>query len=81
MKTKFRFPNTRYCFVLWYRNGKATETRIQTPANATVLQSEMLKHKVGVSEIRAVKSDPDSGIRDVGELNAGAIARAMSALH
>jgi hypothetical protein len=80
MKTKFRFPNTQFCFVLWYRNNTPHETRIPTPPNGERLQSEMLKHKVGLSEIRAVKSDPSSPLRDMGELNADALARAMSSL-
>lgn len=80
MKTQFRFPNTKFCLVLWYRNNKANETRIPTPATDDVLQTEMLKHKVGLSEIRAVKSDPNSGLRDLGEVNLNGLARAMSAL-
>ena len=56
MKTKFKLPNTKLCTVVWYRDGVKHEQLIETPANKDRLVDMMLKHKVGYSEIRAVKS-------------------------
>ena len=78
MKIKFRFPNTRWCFVLWYRNNQAHETHIPTPANPDMLQNEMLRHRVGYSEIRAVKADDNSGLRDVSQVNAEGLTSLMT---
>lgn len=47
------------CVVVWYRNNKKHETLIPTPETNKGLVSAMFGHKVGASEIRAVKSvDP-----------------------
>ena len=79
-KTKFRLPNTKRCIVVWYRNGKPNQTTITTPVNCDMLQTEMLKHKVGYSEIRTVLMDPASALREVlsGDKNAlNALATSM----
>lgn len=45
------------CIVVWYRNGKPNETLIDTPANNDALvQTMLMEHRVGASEIRAVKA-------------------------
>lgn len=62
MKIKFRLPNTRLCVVLWYDNNQPHEVLIDTPANNEMLQLEMLKHKVGWTQIRAVKAVETSGL-------------------
>jgi len=57
MKTNFALPTTKFCVVIWYRNGEKHETLMETPFNNTALTDTMLmKHHVGFSEIRAVKS-------------------------
>jgi len=56
MKTNFTLPKSTSCIVVWYRNGKKNETLIPTPATNDGLRNVMLQHKVGYSEIRAVKS-------------------------
>ena len=67
MKTNFKLPTTKMCVVVWYRDGKKNEQLIDTPANNDRLVEVMLKHKVGYSEIRAVKSvNPDNLIGDFG---------------
>ncbi len=55
MKTNFTLPQTKLCVVVWYRNNTANETLIPTPANNRILVDTMLSHRVGCSEIRAVK--------------------------
>jgi len=77
MKTKFKLPNTKRCIVLWYRNGKPQTTTITTPVNCEGLQTEMLRHKVGYSEIRAVMMDTTSELRDVSTVNGAALAHSM----
>ncbi len=56
MKVNFNLPNTKLCIVVWYRNGVKSEILIDTPANTDRLQQVMLGHRVGLSEIRAIKS-------------------------
>lgn len=42
--------------VVWYRNGKRSETLIPTPKTCPSLATTMfMDHKVGPSEIRALK--------------------------
>lgn len=53
--TNFALPNTKMCIVRWYRDGRPTDTLIPTPPNNEQLATAMLNHRVGVSEIRAVK--------------------------
>ena len=55
MKVQFQLPQTKLCVVVWYRNGVKSETLIDTPANTDHLQRVMLGHRVGLSEIRAIK--------------------------
>lgn len=62
MKTNFTLPQSASCIVVWYRNGKKNETLIPTPANNDNLRNVMLTHKVGYSEIRAVKAVNGSDI-------------------
>lgn len=76
-KTKFQLPNTKRCIVLWYRNGKPNQTTITTPNNCEGLQTEMLRHKVGYSEIRAVMMDTTSELRTVTGVNGLALANSM----
>lgn len=44
------------CTVVWYRNGQRNELLIETPKTNEQLTLKMLEHRVGASEIRAVKS-------------------------
>ena len=63
MKLNFRLPNTRLCVVVWFRNNQKNEVLIDTPANNEALKNTMLmKHRVGASEIRAVKGVDASGL-------------------
>lgn len=88
MKTLFKFPNTKFCLVVTYRpskkaDGKATkrkDIRIPTPATHDGLQTALLKKGIGYSEIRAVKADPNSPLRDTGELNPMGLQSAMTRL-
>ncbi len=55
--TNFTLPKTSMCVVVWYRDGKKNETLIPTPRTNSDLRNDMLmKHRVGFSEIRAIKS-------------------------
>ena len=69
MKTQFVFPNTSTAIVVWYRDGVKHETKIVTPHNTTQLQTVMLSHRVGYSEIRSIKADPDGQLVNTGSLN------------
>ncbi len=60
MKINFRIPNTKFVLVLWFRNNRMNRTTIERPANTDMLQVAMLKEKVGLSEIRAIR--PVDGI-------------------
>jgi hypothetical protein len=60
MKIKFTIPNTQFVIVLWFRNNRMNRTTIERPANTDMLQLRMLKEKVGMSEIRALR--PVDGI-------------------
>lgn len=87
MNINFKFPNTTFCLVVWYRPKKGTakpvkrkEIRMATPPNPTAFQMELLKHKVGVSEVRAVKADLSSPVKDVSGLNPFTIQNAMTRL-
>lgn len=61
MKINFRLPNTKFSVVIWHRGGKLNKVIMPTPPNNEALRSEMLRHKVGYSEIRAVQSvDPNT---------------------
>ena len=53
--THFALPQTKLCTVVWYRNDTPHETLIQTPGTNRELVEIMFNHKVGKSEIRAVK--------------------------
>ena len=53
---QFTLPQTKLCVVTWYRNGVKSETLIDTPATSDQLQRVMLGHRVGISEVRAVKA-------------------------
>lgn len=65
---------------MWYRNNKPNEIVITTPANEDALQLEMLKHRVGYSEIRTIKADNTSGLRDIGMVNMNDLAHSMTSL-
>jgi aspartate carbamoyltransferase catalytic subunit len=57
MKPNFVLPQTKMCVVVWYRNGKKNETLIDTPrTNAGLFDLMLMRHHVGYSEIRAIKS-------------------------
>ena len=57
MKLNFRLPNTKLCVIVWFRSPeKKGEIMMPTPANNEDLRNKMLRHKVGFSEIRCVKS-------------------------
>jgi hypothetical protein len=56
-KTNFTLPKSSMCVVVWYRNGKKNETLLPTPVTNDDLRNKMLtEHKVGFSELRAVKA-------------------------
>lgn len=76
--TKFAFPNTTTCFVVWVRNGERHETKINTPCSTEGLRCAMLEHRVGYSEIRAVKADPNGVLKNTGSINPMGLALAMS---
>jgi len=53
----FKLPKTKLTLVVWYRNGQRNETLITTPVSCVRLANDMFEqHRVGPSEIRAVKS-------------------------
>ena len=54
-KPSFQLPTTTLCTVVWYRDGHRHEQLITTPKSNNDLRNEMLKHRVGFSEIRAIK--------------------------
>jgi hypothetical protein len=56
MKPKFNLPTTKMCVVVYNDNGSQKEVLVNTPVNNDALFSVMLTHKVGYSQIRAVKS-------------------------
>ena len=57
IKPNFILPKTKMCVVVSYRNDQKNETLIETPKSNNDLRNTMLmKHRVGFSEIRAVKS-------------------------
>lgn len=63
MKTHFKLPITKMCIVVWYRNNVKHEQLIAIPANNDRLVNTMLMdHKVGYSEIRAVKPVEAQGL-------------------
>ncbi len=62
MRLQFRLPKTKLCVVVWYRDNKKNEVLIPTPGNNTRLVEVMLTHRVGASEIRAVKAVEASGL-------------------
>ena len=74
---QFKFPNTANCLVVWYRNGLRSETKIRTPWSVEGLKNEMFKHRVGISEIRAIKADNDSPLKVI-DIDAKALAQSMS---
>jgi hypothetical protein len=79
MKSQFKFPLTETCIVVWYRNGIKHETNILTPATDRGLRDTMIRHKVGFSEIRCVKADPNGVLQSVQEINPAALRLAMMA--
>jgi hypothetical protein len=55
-KPHFILPKTKYCIVVWFRDGKKNETLLETPKSNNDLRNTMLMtHKVGFGELRAVK--------------------------
>jgi len=59
-KPNFVLPQTKTCVVVWYRNNIKCETYIDTPrTNSALFDLMLIRHHVGWSEIRALKSvDP-----------------------
>lgn len=76
--TKFTFPNTQTCVVVWYRSGERHESIIKTPEGTTGLRNAMLGQRVGYSEIRAVKADPNGALKSVAVINTAALAFSMA---
>lgn len=68
IKIKFRIPESAKVIVRWFRNNKFTDTKIPRPANNEMLRLEMLRRKVGFSEIRAVKADRETGTPSTSDL-------------
>ena len=59
MSTKIlpRLPDTKLCIVVWYRNNaKQEDLLIETPANYQVLETVLLRKKIAMSEVRAIKA-------------------------
>ncbi len=57
MKPIFILPQTKLSTVVSYRNGVKSETLIQTPrSNADLFHTMLISHRIGFSEIRAVKA-------------------------
>ena len=55
--TNIRLPETRTCIVVWYRNDRKNEILMDTPGSLEQLKNTLImKHKVGISEVRAIKS-------------------------
>jgi len=85
MKIPFKFPNTQFCLVVTYRPnkkqpGKATrrkDIRIPTPASHDQLQTALLAKGIGYSEIRAIKADPSSPLKDVAQPVSGFLATGL----
>ena len=66
MKPNFKLPTTALVTVVWYRNGIKHEELITTPKNNEALFDEMrTQHKVGYSDIRAVKAVNPLNLLDV----------------
>jgi len=56
MKPTFTLPKTKMCVVVWHRNGHKNEQLIDTPrTSATLIDTMLMKHHVGYSEIRCLK--------------------------
>ncbi len=63
MKPKFKLPETKLCVVMWYRHGIKNETLIDTPATSgSLIDTMLMKHHVGFSEIHGVKSVEAAGL-------------------
>ena len=64
MKPKFSLPKTARCIVRYAdSDGNIREVSMTTPINNEGLFSIMLsKHRIGFSQIRAVKADPSSAL-------------------
>lgn len=75
----FALPQTATCIVVWYRNGARHETKINTPSTSLGLAAAMLAHRVGFSEIRAVKADPNGRLKDTSGINVMGLAHQMMA--
>ena len=55
--TNFKLPQTKLSIVVWYRNGIRGEQLVNTPESNVGLTNVMFnQHRVGPSEIRAVKA-------------------------
>ena len=53
---QIKLPKTKMALVVWYRKGQRFETLIDTPVTGSGLANTMFNHhRVGPSEIRAVK--------------------------
>jgi hypothetical protein len=51
-----KLPQTKMSVVVWYRHDQKNEVLIPTPGSCSALANMMFeKHKIGPSEIRAVK--------------------------
>ena len=69
IKAKFNIPDSAVVVVRWFRNNTFHDTKIPRPANNEMLRLEMLqRHKVGFSEIRAVKPDRETGAPTTSDL-------------
>jgi len=57
IETRFRLPNTAKAIVVYFRDGKLQEQLIDTPqTNKGLVDTMFRKHRIGPSEIRAVKA-------------------------
>jgi kynureninase len=75
----FKLPNTKTAVVVWERNGQRREVTIPTPAGMKQMRDHLvMHHKIGMNEVRAVKSDPHGVIADVRGLNIMGLTMAMS---
>ena len=75
--TNFKLPATKQSTVVWHRRGETHEVNIPTPkTNKGLVDTMFVRHQVGPSEIRAVKS-----VWEVGQINVNSLADAMMAIH
>lgn len=85
MKALFKFPNTKFCLIVTYRPNKKKpgavtkrkDIRMPTPVSHDQLQTALLAKGIGYSEIRAIKADPNSPLKDTAQPISGFLATGL----